>query len=239
MHIVNGDVSNADEKLVVTVTGEYVQPVRLYYRLKDKSAVKKVFSKLKCMDYDAGRDRYVWLYQKEAKKLTFKYPYSAVPAEQRPVVIGSFFSESVDEMYLELRSIERAIEGIVFFDAYIKPYMASVDSISVINKLFSFAEHTMDFSDYFGQEVTINPEEIVLRVQAELSQGKTLETLEKQSLPLVERFPCYFHEDGVTQLKLLLLSRQAIAVQHWMGNTEYTLQDYMLEVVNRQADHEQ
>lgn len=114
MHIVNGDVSNADEKLVVTVTGEYVQPVRLYYRLKDKRAVKKVFSKLKCMDYDAGRDRYVWLYQKEAKKLTFKYPYSAVPAEQRPVVIGSFFSESVDEMYLEIRSIERALEGIVF-----------------------------------------------------------------------------------------------------------------------------
>ncbi|MEA1048385.1 hypothetical protein U5801_00920 [Lamprobacter modestohalophilus] len=186
------------------------------------------------MDYDASRDRYVWLYQKEAKKLTFKYPYSAVPAEQRPVVIGSFFSKNFDEMYLEIRSIERALEGIVFFDAYIKPYMAIVDSISVINKLFSFAEHTMNFSDYFDQEVTINPEESVQQLQADLSQGKTLETFEKQSLSLVERFPCYFHEDGVTPLKLLLLSRQAIAIQHYMGNTEYTLQDYMLEVVNRQ-----
>jgi hypothetical protein len=239
MHIVNGDVSNADEKLVATVTGEYVQPVRLYYRLKDKRALKKVFSKLKCMDYDASRDRYVWLYQKEAKKLTFKYPYSAVPAEQRPVVIGSFFSESVDEMYLEVRSIERALQGIVFFDTYIKPYMASIDSISVINKLFSFAEHTMDFSDYFDQEVTINSEEKALQLQADFGQGKTLEKLEEQSLPLVERFPCYFNDDGVTPLKLLLLSRQSIAIQHWMGNTEYTLQDYMLEVVNRQIKNQQ
>ncbi|MBK5940164.1 hypothetical protein CCR96_13115 [Halochromatium roseum] len=142
-------------------------------------------------------------------------------------------------MYLEIRSIERALEGIVFFDAYIKPYMAHVDSISVINKLFSFAEHTMDFSDYFDQEVTINPEESAQQLKADLSQGKTPETLEKQSLPLVERFPSYFHEDGVTPLKLLLLSRQTIAIQHFMGNTEYTLHDYMLDIVNREIQNQQ
>lgn len=96
----------------------------------------------------------------------------------------------------------------------------------------------MDFSDYFDQEVTINPEESVQQLQVDLSQGKTFETFEKQLLPLVERFPCYFHEDGVTPLKLLLLSRQAIAIQHYTGNTEYTLQDYMLEVVNRQIKNQ-
>lgn len=239
MHIVNGDIPNADGKLVATVTGEYVQPVRLYYRVKDKRAVKKVFSKLKCMDYDADRDRYVWLYQKEAKKLAFKYPYLAVPAEQRPVVIGSFFSESVDEMYLEIRSIERAIEGIVFFDAYIKPYMASVESISIINKLFSFAEHTMDFSEYFDQAVIIDPEERIKHLQADLDQGSTLEETMNKPLPLVERFPCSFHEDGVSPLKFVLLSRQFLAMQHWLGNPEYTLQDYFSKMMNQPTEHQQ
>ena len=238
MHLLKGDTSNADEKLVVTVTGETVQPVRLYYRVKDKRAVKRVFSKLKCMDYDADRDRYVWLYQKEAKKLRFKYPYSAIPVEERPIVIGSFFYESNNEMYLETRSIERAIEGIVFFDAYIKPYMASVEAVSVINKLFSLSEHTMDFSEYFDQEVIINPEDSANSLQAGLNQGKTLEEIVNKPLPLVERFPSYFHEDGVGPLKFVLQGRQYLAMQHWLGNTEYTLQDYIAKAINQLAEHE-
>lgn len=217
MQIVKSDISNKGKMLLATITGELVQPVRVYYRIQDKGAIMRVFSKLKCMDFDAKRDRYVWLYQKEAKKLIFKKPYSSIPSKYKPLVIGSFFLKQHNEMYLEARSIERAIEGMVFFDGYIKTYMAKVEDISIINKLFSPEENTMDFTDFFAREVIIDPEEKLNKLRADLDQGKTFEGIlnetERELLPEVERFPSHFYEDGITPLKFTLRGRQYAALE--------------------------
>ena len=229
MEIVTGDSSSSDGKLLATITGELVQPVRVYYRMRDKDSLKRVFSKLKCIDFDSDRDRYVWLYQKEAKKLVFKKTYSSIPSRFKPIVIGSFFVKKSNEMYLETRSIERAIEGIVFFDTYIKIYMAEVEDISIVNKVFSPKENTIDFSDFFDKELTINTEETINKIKANLLGGVLPE---KELLPSVERFPSHFHEDGILPIKLSLQSRQYVAIQHWHGNSDYTLADYISELVS-------
>jgi hypothetical protein len=231
MEIVTGDISSSDEKLLATITGELVQPVRVYYRMRDKVSIKRVFSKLKCIRFDSDRDRYAWLYQKEAKKLVFKKPYSSIPSKFKPIVIGSLFSKKSNEMYLETRSIERAIEGIVFFDTYIKADMAEVEDISIVNKLVSPKESTMDFSDFFDKEVASNTEEQNNEIRANLLGGILTK---KELLPEVERFPSHFHEDGILPLKLSLQSRQYVAIQHWHGNSDYTLTDYISEVVSHE-----
>lgn len=233
MEIVTGDISSIDNKLLATVTGELVQPVRVYYRIRDKNSIKQVFSKLKCIDFDSARDRYVWLYQKEAKKLVFKHPYSSTPSKLRPIVIGSFFSKKSDEMYLETRSIERAIEAILFFENYIKKYMAEIEDISIINKVFSPNENQMDFSDFFDKEVKITNEEKIKKIKSDLLGG---DLIGKESLPEVERFSSNFYEDGILPLKFSLQSRQYVAIQHWHGHSEYTLADYITEVVSRQSN---
>jgi hypothetical protein len=233
MEIVTGDISSSDKKLLATITGELVQPVRIYYRMRDKDAIKQVFSKLKCIDFDSKRDRYVWLYQKEAKKLVFKHPYSSIPSKLRPIVIGSFFSKKSDEVYLETRSIERAIEGILFFETYIKKYMAEVEDISIINKVFSPKENQMDFSDFFDKAVAITNEERMKKIKSSLLDGTLIG---KELLPEVERFPSHFHEDGILPLKFSLQGRQYVAIQHWQGNSDYTLADYISEVVSRPSN---
>jgi hypothetical protein len=236
MQIVTGDISNKGKKLLATITGELVQPVRVYYRIRDKESIKRVFSKLKCIDFDAARDRYVWLYQKEAKKLTFKKPYSSIPSKYRPIVIGSFFTKKHNEMYLETRSIERAIKGIVFFNRHIKTCMAKIEDIGIVNKLFSLEENTMDFADFFDREVIIDPEEKLNKLEVNVNRGKTLDSIlneiEKEFLPEAERFPSHFYEDGIDWLKIALQSRQYVAMQHWRGNKSYTLKDYISEVVS-------
>ena len=236
MQFVTSGTHKEGKQLLATMTGEFVQPVRVYYRIQDKGALKRVFSKLKCIEFDRDRDRQVWLYQKEAKKLTFEKPYSSIPPEYKPLVIGSFFTEKNNEMYLEVRSIERAIEGIMFFDKYIKRHMAKVEDVCIINRLLSRAENAASFGCLFDKAVIIDPEKALKKLKIMHNQGKSLgsifEEQKKEPLPEVERFPSHYYEDGIAPLKFSLQSRQYVALQHWKGNKDYTLGDYITKIVN-------
>jgi hypothetical protein len=41
---------DSGKKLLMTMTGEMHQPVRLYYQVFDQAAVLQAFAKLRCMD---------------------------------------------------------------------------------------------------------------------------------------------------------------------------------------------
>ncbi|KPK75130.1 MAG: hypothetical protein AMJ79_12470 [Phycisphaerae bacterium SM23_30] len=86
-----------DKKLQVTLTGEPVQPIRLYYQLVDKKRFVGCLKKLRCTDFDPAKNRWVWLYEHEAKSLKFENSYSAIPKRMHPVVIGSFFLKESEE----------------------------------------------------------------------------------------------------------------------------------------------
>ncbi len=104
------------QKLLMTMTGEIHQPVRLYYEVYDKAKMVQALSKLRCVQFDLDQERWVWLFQSEAKKLKFATPYGKIPKHRRPIVIGSFSFPQDDVMWLDVRSYERATKAIVFFD---------------------------------------------------------------------------------------------------------------------------
>jgi len=75
---------DSGKQLLMTMTGEIHQPVRLYYQVFDQAAVLKTFAKLRCLDEDQDNHRWVWLYHGEAKKLKFHTSYAAIPRNMRP-----------------------------------------------------------------------------------------------------------------------------------------------------------
>jgi len=77
-----------DRTLLATHTGEPFQPARLYYAIPSKAVVARSFRNLRCMDDDAGNDRWVWLYTDEAARLEFARPRAELPDEVHPIVIG-------------------------------------------------------------------------------------------------------------------------------------------------------
>ncbi len=230
--------SNKEGKqLLGTMTGEYVQPIRVFYHLQNKTALKRVFSNLKCIEYDARNDRYVWLYQQEAKKIKFEKPYSSIPKKNHPIVIGSFFTQKNNEMYLETRSIERATEGILFFNKYIKKNIAEVTDVCIINKLFSVMQVATNNDSLFDNAEIIDPDKMIKQIGIMVKQGRSISSImeeqRKKSLPIAERFPSHFYEDGIEHLKSALQSRQYVAMEHWKGNKDYTLGDYIATIVSR------
>ena len=238
-----GKLANSDPKqLIKTVTGEIYQPVRLYYKIFDKSAVENRFRALRCMDIDREHDRWVWLYIEEARKISFPYPYKQISNALHPVVIGSFFTKVDEEMYLDVRSIERAIEAILFFDKHIDRSFARVTHAAVLNYLpldnpqavrFNFDEFFCD-----GKMEEIKPDQFVddlhrVALGADDINERRQKAFEfirqnmSKKIPDAEKFPANFYEDGISPFEASLRLRQIAALERWQGKKDLTHKDVL------------
>jgi hypothetical protein len=236
--------TSEQEQLLMTMTGEIHQPVRLYYQVFDQAAVLKTFAKLRCLDDDQDNQRWVWLYHGEAKKLKFHTSYAAIPRKMRPIVLGSFRFTSVQDMTLDVRSCERATQAVVFFDRYLKQSIAHVTYAAIVNRLFPYTTDGLPALEglFAPDQVTaIDGEAMLRRMVASLQTiqdpqqriDRAFTLMEQQSqerLPEVEKLPVHFYTDGITSLENALRLRQIVAFEHWQGNTACTLGEVIQKV---------
>ena len=235
-----------DDSLVSTTTGELYHPVRLYYRMFDKGAVKRVFQKLQCMDYDKDYGRWVWLYHDEAKYLEFPKKYSDLPKNIHPIVIGSFFTRSDDEMYLDVRSIERAENAAVFFDKHIDRSIAEFTDIAITNRFINAKSR----KDFFNFDFLFDRDDVVVNSGEELFDKiddlKHIDDIDerrkigidflfskmKEKYPDIERFPSHFYDDGIDMLVFKLRKSQKVAMERFDGNENITPFDHFNQLTN-------
>jgi len=217
-----------------------MQPIRLHYEVQDGKQLRATFSTLRCLDYDAPRKRWVWLYTDEAKSLPFKDKRAA-----DRTVLGEFVFKGSDEIVLNLRSFERATQAILFFDKHIPRTVARVTAVTVSNRVISLkdASALTSLDHYFdsAEVVVHDAESMVQRLQEIASSttdtqerialaGKYMEEKAKTPLPPMERVALNYYEDGIHSVEALLAPRQVIAMQHWQGNTSYTYHDFVCEM---------
>lgn len=210
------------------------------YKVLNRPGLLRAFEKLRCLDYDPTRKRWVWLYAHEAKKLRFQRSYAQFPKELHPIVIGAFFLRTKETLLLDLRSCERAILAIPFFATHFPRKLVELEDAEVVNRLFPVTKTNLKLTPdaLFDPQIGtgIDPEALVQRLAEKTADVRdpeekikiVLEDLEsraKEPLPEIERFPVHYAEDGIEGFKLALRLRQMIAMQHWLGNPEYTLGD--------------
>ena len=180
------------------------------------------------MSYDSTKGRWVWLFDHEAKPLVFAKKYSDIPKHLHPIVIGSFFSDNDNEMYLDVRSHERAEQAIVFFDRYIPREIAKVTDALVLNRLITQKEVEMlnDFDTFFNK-VTIVDKAKEFDDMLASSNDKTeilnfLQTAFDNSasevIPDVERIRINYYEDGIDGFRLILKTKSIVAMSKFNGN---------------------
>ena len=228
--------------LLTTMTGESYQPVRIYYQVGQKNAVLGRFKRLRCVDSDREKNRWAWLYSEEAKGIEFQKSYKDIPKQYRPIVLGYFSFNGDKELRLDVRSFERAIEAISFFDRKINRRLAKLTSLKVVNKLFPAtldkAELSEHHATFFEQRQAINHrdeleklEEIAANYATEEEQQEVafsyLEKHMKQVLPEVEELDTHFYEDGIESIAMCLRVRYIEAMEHWKGNKNFSQFDIM------------
>ncbi len=233
-----------EKRLLSTTTGEMLQPVRLYYEVMDLSQVLACLSQLHCVENDPPNDRYVWLYRDEARQLKFSNPYSSIPKEMQPIVLGSFYFRHEGEMLLDVRSVERATTAVVFYNKHIGRSAARVTHAAVVNRLFSHPEASaFDAMKLFDSQAVVehNPDDLIESAK-NWAKGKSvgeklrtampfLEQLGRQELPEIEKFPIHFYEEGIASLKGVLATRQAVAFEHWNGNKDFAIADLINRIL--------
>jgi hypothetical protein len=233
-----------EKQLLMTMTGEIHQPVRLYYQVFDQAAVLKAFTKLRCLDDDQDNQRWVWLYHGEAKKLKFHTSYAAIPRTMRPIVLGSFRFTSVQDMTLDVRSCERATQAVVFFDRYLKQSIAHVTHAAIVNRLFPYTTDGLPALEglFAPEQVTeIDGEAMLRRMAASLQTiqdpqqrlDRAFTLMEQQSherLPEVEKLPVHYYAEGIRSFETTLRLRQIVAFEHWRGNAACTLGEVIQKV---------
>jgi hypothetical protein len=223
-------------RLACTTTGEILQPSRIHYGVTDIKQLVAHFSRLRCIEYDVPRERWVWLYAGEAKKLKLQNKAD----EDNPVVLGEFIRKADTEVVLNLRSIERAIEAVVFFDRHVPRNVAQVTYVTIINRLFSPEEAfsitrldelfereniTVRDPNAITQELLEIKASIVDERQRQQAISEYIDRLIKQPEPEIEKFPTNYYTEGIESVRFTLNLHQIVAFQHWQGNLTYTAMD--------------
>ena len=226
------------DQLAMTTTGEIMQPIRLHYEGLDGEQLRATFATLRCLDYDAPRKRWVWLYMEEARGLSFKRP-----AADDHTVLGEFIFKGSDEVVLNSRSIQRATHAIEFFDKHIPRTVARVTAVTVSNRFLRLAEASVltSFDQYFERaDVVVKDPSSLVETLKDMASSipddreriaavmQYMDDKAKQPVPAMERFPLDYEdydEGGIRAVEARLAPHTVIAMQHWQGNTDYTRHD--------------
>ena len=234
--------------LITTHTGEPSQPVRIYYQVVKPKTVLGVFKKLRCVYWEKPLQRWRWAYEHEAQKLRFENrSYAKIPKEAKPVIIGEFFWRGEQELLLEVRSFERAIKALEFFERRINPRAAQATKLRVVNRFFAGEEPKVEqllespYDSFFdGDDVDIPDPEQLLKEAQEVKQsqkaqeGSTepwihdLEAKLKEKTPEIEEIPLGFYQEeglGLDGLQMALTLRKLEASQHFAGNENFSQYD--------------
>lgn len=243
--------------LITNITGEPYQPARLYYYVTNKKTVLGVFEKLKCMKYYEKSDRWYWLYDEEAKKIRFQQSYNKIPKESRPIPLGYFQFMKNNLMMLEVRSFQRVVEAVKFFNTRLNWRAAEPVRLAIVNKLFGCPpEETPQppnsFAEFFDRDniIMYSPETLEEEINNIISQHETeeekdkavtayMEEKSKQPLPEVEEIAVTIHEEGLSILEMALRMKHIEAWEHWQGNKYFTQYDLIQSMLENMPDNQE
>lgn len=229
-----------ERRLLVTMTNEPFQPVRLYYAIPDRSFVTKKLRGLGCAVEVPHERAWQWLFDAEAASLRFAAGgYEDVPEDRRPIVLGRIRFPKPGGMTLQTNSIERAIAGARFFAPRLGPEVVAL-RVRVVNRCFAADEGALDkLVATLDQDVTvIDPREAEAALgrefegvrsqrDAERAAEEFLErsTRSEDDVPMVEDLPLHPEEEtpDFQDLATTLQFRFVRAFEHWRGNTHLTL----------------
>lgn len=251
------DTCKSEKILVKTLTDELFQPMRLYYIVHNREQLESCFRDLKCFEYNKDLDDWAVEYTNEAANIGLKVKPESVPKAAQPLVIATIYIENDTTMLVDVRSIERASKLIEFLDRHVPKTFAEITHAAIYNRLITVSGDRaqegisdIDFDEIFNQKnvFVIDPEK-AFRDAEEIAKKyddkdarlhammqKTQEE-SKKPLPLVEKFPAHYYEDGIESFSMSCQMRQVIAMKHYYGDVNYSFYDLTREFLNKNMDN--
>lgn len=242
--------------LVKTLTDELFQPMRLYYIVHNRDQLEARFRNLKCFEYNKNLNDWTVEYSNESANIGLKVKPEHVPKAAQPLIIATIYIENDTTMLVDVRSIERASKLIEFLDSHIPKALAEITHAAIYNRLITVSGDRaeegisdIDFDDIFNQKnvFVVDPEKAFRDAEqiAEKYDDKDArlramirktEEEAKKPLPMVEKFPAHYYEDGIKSFSMSCQMRQVIAMKHYYGDVNYSFYDLTREFFGKNMD---
>jgi hypothetical protein len=100
--------------LLMTLTSEPLQPVRLYSSIPSRALMISKLATLECILQVPEKNCWQWLFHADAAALRFSGGYKDVPKESRQIILGRIRFSTDTTMTLQTNSIARAIDAASF-----------------------------------------------------------------------------------------------------------------------------
>lgn len=220
--------------VILTETLEPTQPVRVIWKVQNRSGILGVFRGLRCVCEDAQRPgRWLWTYEHEAVSVGLGKRPDETSADGSPILLARISFPSSRQMVMRFRAPERAISATRFFGPRFGGN-AVPDRIRILNRLVT-ADETDSGPDQLDSlldrnVVIIDPSERMRRLDALLDKAATaaerMAVYERHAadqrvldVPDVEDFPLAMEEDSeeLSHLTTALRLRMVRAVERWFG----------------------
>ena len=246
------DLPESDTRLLVTMTGEPIQPVRLYYRIPSRVYVVMRLRSLGSVNKVPQSGEWEWLYHSETRDLQFgPRSYAEVLEEVQPIVLGRIRFPKKAGMRIDVRSVSRAIEAARFFGPILGPKVVARRA-RILNRL---SRATLGPPEAIDRELdrnvtVIDPAKTERKLKQILRGVRTMEDAERrlaaslnklrnsgEDVPSVEDFPLVPEEEtpDFGHLTGTLNLRFIRAWEHYKGNTHLTLTEIIVRSVEQ--DH--
>lgn len=244
----SGEHNDSKEDLVRTFTNELFQPMRLYYKIHHRLQLETKLSTLRCMEYNVELDDWILKYEAEAAHIGLEVLPEAILFEAKPIILATFYLEA-QIMLIDIRSIERAARVVEWLNCYIPREIAEITDAAIFNRLITSSSRTVerldeiDFDELFNEKqiTVINPEKTFARFNAIMEQYEdkqyAMEVLAKKNLeeakkplPVIEKLPVYYYDEGIETFENTFQLRQFIALKHFLGDEKYSFYDLMQDI---------
>lgn len=220
--------------LLCTKTGDPFQPLRLYYALRDATALTRVLDGLRCIEHDREAGHWTWRYVHEAASLVFPQARHPLPSGET-IVLGRFTLDD-GRLVFSTRSVQRGAHALTFFGPRFTQ-AAVVARFRLINRWFDASEaagglERLDAMLDEGVTFIDSPEEKEKRSrQRGPAAGTDIEQMVAMDVPPIEDAPVHLQDEtpDFQNLRLALALRAIRADERWNGNADATIGSIILE----------
>ncbi len=126
------EMEEGETALMQTATGEFLMPVRLYFKFFKRKNLLKALNRLRCLEWD-NDDHFIIGYWEETRHFPLSVAYDDIPEDIFPILLAKGHIRNVD-LHIDLWSFRRAAEMTKFLYKHIGSKFLYITHMATYNR---------------------------------------------------------------------------------------------------------
>ena len=221
------EMEAGETALMQTATGEFLMPVRLYFKFFKRKNLLKALNRLRCLEWD-NDDHFIIGYWEETRHFPLSVAYDDIPEDIFPILLAKGHIRNAD-LHIDLWSFRRAAEMTKFLYKHIGSKFLYITHMATYNRYIDASKETitgllnMDFDDLFSDD-KIQEKDILSQDELEASMSRPI--------PAIQKLAVKGTKEGLAAMEMKLMINLIYAKEYGDGNTDCTLLEIMGKIAS-------